>query len=493
MIRKIRSSNKCDSFLIWAGKVAFGVNSNNYCKTSIVTEGSLVVGCDGRIESCHARQTEGEARAMASAKNVKLVNMGSGAVLSPGLIDVHCHISELGRDWEGYRSATRAAAAGGITTLMGMPLNSLPATTSKRAFEMEVEAANNTALLSDVGLWGGVVSDSMDNVDEILSCGVFGIKAFLAPLPEAAGYQAVSPSVLAQVAAKCGEKGIPLLVHSELMTRDEVSEFTDDAYLHHKHQPSSAHLASRPRKWERDAIQVVCDLADTCSMHIVHLSDSGSLDIIQSTKRRPEARLTVETCPHYLLMAVESHGTVLTKCFPPIRDEENRQRLWQDGINAGLIDMIASDHSPCSAALRDKPFKEAWAGISGLQYQLQATLTSMNSMGFTEDQQIFNIAKLWSKEPAKLIPGFRTVKGKLEPGMQADLCVWDPTYFGIPPAEERHRWRGDSPYSQTNLKGRILATFLNGVQVYDGETDSLLHDGAKAPGSMWVRETSRPS
>jgi allantoinase len=478
----------CETFLLWGGKLVS-------CGSGPLDSGSILVDKNGRIESCHPSQSEAEAIAMASAKNISMKNMGGDAVISPGLIDVHCHISGLGRNWEGYYSCTRAAAAGGITTIMGMPLNSLPPTTTKAAFEMEVDRAVNTSLMADVGLWGGVVPESLEQTDELLnSCGIFGIKAFLAPLPESAGYQAVPPSTLGDIAKKCGRQGIPVLVHSELMTAEEAEAAVADAFSREDIQSDyEAHLASRPTKWERDAIEIVCDLSDNCHMHIVHLSDAESLDLIRETKSREGTSLTVETCPHYLLLDSETTPmAMLTKCFPPIRDSRNRLRLWNDGIQTGLVDMLASDHSPCTPDLRQKPMREAWGGIAGLQYQLQASTTAMKSTGlYTDtDDMLVSLAGLWSERPAKLVPGFENVKGKLKAGMQADVCVWYPDYVGKPAdtAQEHHRWKGDSPFSTMDLNGKVVATFVSGQEVYNGESDSFLDDTLSA-GSLWVRNT----
>lgn len=366
---------------------------------------------------------------------------------------------------------------------------------------MEVERAVNTPLMADVGLWGGVVPDSLDQFDELLhNSGVLGIKTFLAPLPESAGYQAISPITLSDVAEKCGRLGIPVLVHSELMTAEEADAAVADAFSLLKGANTSqehsavydAHLASRPARWEQEAITVVCALANKCHMHIVHLSDADSLHLIRETKNRAGMSLTVETCPHYLLLNSEATPmTVLTKCFPPVRDASNMLRLWKDGIQSGLIDMVASDHSPCTPDLRKKSMQEAWGSIAGLQYQLQATTTAMKSTGlYSEDgDMLVSLAELWSERPAKLVPGISSIKGKLEAGMQADICVWYPEYVGKPSdvAQERHRWKGASPFSHMDLNGRVLATFVNGVQVYDGKSDEFLQDDSQSIGSLWVR------
>jgi allantoinase len=417
-------------------------------------------------------------------------------VLSPGLIDVHTHISALGRHWEGYETATKAAAAGGITTIMGMPLNSIPSTTTLEAVEQETEQAAREALYVDVGLWGGVVPHNLHSLPSLLeSPYVFGLKAFLAPLPPAAGYDAVSPDQLWQAARICGPTRKPILVHSELMTYEESTKAVEEAYAAMGSSSSYvAHVRSRPSIWEQDGVRVVCqatqpdpsDPSLVCRMHIVHLSDArGCLPILRAHKERHSSQggsdITVETCPHYLLLDVSmiDDGDTRVKCFPPIRDSENRELLW-NGLSEGLIDMVASDHSPCEDHLRmigSKNMKLAWGGLAGLQYQLPATWTNAYDRGFTP----VDLARWWSENPAKLI-GLSKQKGRIAVGHNADLCWWDPNHKGPPTeySQEYHRWKGSTVFADNPaLRGRVLGTWVQGKHVYDGIADRHVQPAGK--------------
>ena len=439
-----------------------------------------------------------EARAMAAHQppSASFLPFPADTAILPGLIDVHTHISELGRDWEGYRSATRAAAAGGITTLMGMPLNSIPATTSVESLELEVDAACGTSLMADVGLWGGAVPENTTSdeglvqLSSLLDAGCFGLKAFLAPLPPSAGYETVTPEQLAKAAALAGGRNKPVLVHSELMTQEEQDILADEVYSVGDPRSFSTHVESRPAKWERDAVEVVCNLTDRCHMHVVHLSDAGCLDIIERTKERLSrgdtntyGGLTVETCPHYMLFDLESlpDGDTRYKCFPPIRERANRVELMGRGLlgRKPLIDMVASDHSPCTPDLRSTngDIRAAWGGLSGLQYQLQATATALDSCedNLSDDQcRLSKISSWWSSAPSRLVPGMSSIKGRIDTGYQADLCAVDMSYLDPPSnyASEHHRHRGTTAYANMPLRGKILGTWLRGVKVYCGETDS---------------------
>eukprot|EP00929_Paragymnodinium_shiwhaense_P047961 TRINITY_DN24320_c0_g1_i2.p1 TRINITY_DN24320_c0_g1~~TRINITY_DN24320_c0_g1_i2.p1 ORF type:complete len:494 (-),score=53.56 TRINITY_DN24320_c0_g1_i2:371-1852(-) len=400
--------------------------------------GWIHVGADGNL--LHVGPgSRVDAAAYAAASKLDFIDYGK-SVMSPGFIDVHTHISELGgRNWEGYETATRAAAAGGITTIIGMPLNSVPPTTTLEALDLEHSAANNSSLFVDVGYWGGVIPSSVGTDLEKLVRDerVLGIKAFLSPLPAAAGYQAVSPEELHSSAPAIAGARIPLLVHCELMSIEEIDELVAEAEAKNAPRKFETFLHTRPRKFEQRAIDVLISAADQnpdLRAHIVHLSDADSLERIRQARRRLGRvnvsgaasinRLTVETCPHYLAFSAEEipDGETRLKCLPPIREAENRERLWA-ALQEGVIDMVATDHSPCTPDLRQLGsgnFLKAWAGLSGLQFGPAATWTAAKTRQFTES----DLALWWSEEPAKFA-GLWQWKGSLEEGKHADFVVWD--------------------------------------------------------------------
>lgn len=456
------------SSVFWCGQVVFPQQ---------VRQGTVEVA-NGKIINTTPGQSKSEAEQMALQRNANFVDLGENSCLSPGLVDVHVHISALGRDWEGYMTASKAAAAGGITTIIGMPLNSLPPTICAENFALEQEAAGESQLFVDVGLWGGVVSQNCnaEDLDNLLSSGVLGLKAFLAPLPPAAGYEAISPEQLLEASKICGRHNKPILVHSELMTADQVQQYSQESFDRWGNQSQQAHLNCRPPEWEQKAVEVVCQAASFCAMHVVHLSNALCLERIRLTKQDPSKELTVETCPHYLMLDSEmmEDGDTRVKCFPPIRDPANRENLWQ-GMASGLIDMVASDHSPCETSMRCREsgnMKDAWGGLTGLQYQLQATWREASKRNFTP----LDMARWWSSNPCAMA-NLSTMKGSIEPGKQADLCWWDPDHMGAPNdyCQEYHRWAGDTVFaSDPNMRGRVLGTWVNGVKVYDGLSDQHL-------------------
>ena len=456
---------------LWCGQVVY---------ENTVTQGSVDIR-QGKIVALYQGESYRDAKFRAGER---LVDLGEAYCLMPGMIDVHTHISALGRNWEGYTTATQAAAAGGITTLMGMPLNSIPATVNLDAVHMEQQAARDADLFVDVGLWGGIIPGSFSDLPALLeSPFVFGIKAFLAPLPPTAGYESISPEQLRDIAKLCGLSNKPILVHAELMTTEEQDEQTALAYACGPADSYETHVKSRPTRWEQDAVKVVCDIVQDglCNMHIVHLSDSGCLKIIEQTKkqRQGEKRLTVETCPHYLLFTMEELPCDNTKykCFPPIREKFNRSNLWERGIASSLIDMVASDHSPCEPEMRQKSLREAWGGLAGLQYQLQATWTPARDRGYT----VADMNRWWSRNPASLVPSLSRRKGSLKEGYQADLVWWDPDFLGQPKmyTKEYHRWKGDCVFHDMTLQGRVLGTWVGGAHVYDGWEEKHLETAGK--------------
>ena len=385
-------------------------------------------------------------------------------VLGPGLVDCHVHINEPGRtDWEGFTTATRAAAAGGVTTLVDMPLNCIPVTTRRYALEEKLRATAGQ-LHADVGFWGGVIPGNVGELPGLAEAGALGCKAFLVhsgidefPNATEADLRAAMPVLRAA--------GLPLLAHAELELGD--GEAHDGAAP----EPSryDGYLRSRPAAWEDAAIALLIRLSREtgCAVHVVHLSSASSLPQIARAKDEG-LPLTVETCPHYLCLEAEGipDGATEFKCAPPIREHANREALWS-GLRQGVIDFVVSDHSPCAPALKQRErgdFAAAWGGISSLQLGLPAIWTEAQRRGHGPG----DLVKWMSTRPAALA-GLSARKGRIAPGLDADLMVWDPEgAWAVEP--ERLRFRHKiSPYMGRRLLGRVEATLLRGHLVYDGE------------------------
>jgi len=383
-------------------------------------------------------------------------------VIMPGLVDSHVHINEPGRtEWEGFNTATQAAAAGGITALVDMPLNCIPVTTTKAAFQEKLDSVTDK-LWVDCGFWGGVIPQNIDDLDELLNAGVLGVKSFLIdsgikefPAVEAQDMRAAMP-ILAK-------HDVPYLIHAEL----DCGHF-DDVEITKKY---NSFLASRPKKWENDAISLMVDMAreskakgDNCKVHIVHLSSDEALATIAEAKREG-LRFTAETCPHYLTLAAESipDGKTLFKCCPPIRENKNREHLWQ-AVTDGRLDFIVSDHSPCTPELKHidtGDLEKAWGGISALQFGLSLIWTEAKERGFS----LVDIARLMSSETAKFA-GLESIKGAIKQGNHADFLVFDPhTEFTITNEMIKHRHH-ITPYAGRTVTGQVQHTFVRGHHVY---------------------------
>ncbi|HIA36142.1 MAG TPA: allantoinase AllB [Flavobacteriales bacterium] len=385
-------------------------------------------------------------------------------VLMPGLIDPHVHINEPGRtDWEGFDTGTRAAAAGGITTIVDMPLNSSPVTTTVEAFDKKLKASEGK-LHVNCGFWGGIVPENAGQLKELLGSGVLGIKAFLidSGLDE---FKNVEERHLREGIPAITESGLRLLAHSELIK----SEQNDIAITDY---PSF--LQSRPKQWEDDAINLLIQLTAeyNCKTHIVHLSSSGSLEQIRKAKEKGLS-LTVETCPHYLVFNAEDipPNDPFYKCAPPIRERANNEKLWE-AIRSGLIDFVASDHSPAPPDLKEIEsgnYQKAWGGIVGLQFLLPAFWTGAKARGLT----INKLAELMCENPSKFL-GLEAAKGRISPGYDADLVIWAPEEKVIvSDSSIQHKHKG-TPYASLNMVGLVKKTFVSGKLVYDnGEFVSL--------------------
>ena len=390
----------------------------------------------------------------------RVEDVGDRLVL-PGLVDTHVHINEPGRtEWEGFTTATRAAAAGGITTLVDMPLNSSPVTTTVEALALKIEAAR-AQLWVDCGFYGGVVPGVSAQIGPLIAAGVLGFKAFLchSGIDE---FPNATEADLREVMPQLAEAGVPLLVHAEL-TGPGPAPVPQTATLARSYR---RHLESRPAEWEREAIRLLIDLCREyrCHVHIVHLSSADSIPLL-GRARAEGLPLTVETCPHYLAFAAEEipDGDPRFKCAPPIRERANQGRLW-DGLRSGVIDTIGSDHSPAPPELKHLDTGDvwrAWGGIASLQLSLPIVWTEARRRGFTVD----DLARWMAREPARLV-GLSHKKGEIAPGRDADLVVFDPdTEFTVNGIELHHRHKA-TPYDGHVLAGRVETTYLRGRAVY---------------------------
>jgi allantoinase len=382
-------------------------------------------------------------------------------VVAPGLVDSHVHANDPGRDWEGFDTATRAAAAGGVTTIVDMPLNSSPVTTSMAAFSAKMAATVGRCAV-DVGLWAGVVPGNAAALVALERAGVLGGKAFLVPsgIDE---FPPVGEHVLREAMPVLRDHGLPLLAHAEL----------DLGPARHASPPAdprvyAAYLASRPRAWEDAAIALLIALCreTRCPVHIVHLASASALPMIRRA-REDGLPLTVETCPHYLCLDAEAiaDGATAFKCAPPIRDRENREALWA-ALFDGTIDAIVSDHSPCPPAMKAADggdFLAAWGGIASLQHGLPIVWTEAARRGARLEQ----LSAWMSAAPARLAGRHRS-KGRLSPGYDADLVVWDPDAPFTVAADDLYYRHRISPYVGATVRGRVHRTFVRGHEVYDG-------------------------
>ncbi|XP_011625481.2 probable allantoinase [Amborella trichopoda] len=444
----------------------------------IVTPGGVSAGAvevrDGKIISVVQRPQDG------AIFKEPMIDYGE-AVIMPGLVDVHAHLDEPGRaEWEGFATGTRAAAAGGITTLIDMPLNSFPTTTTEEALQLKVEAAQ-AKIYVDVGFWGGLVPENAFNataLDGLLKAGVLGLKSFMCP-SGIADFPMTNTSHIKEALPILARYRRPLLVHAEIQP-DQSESGSEKRPQHNMDDPRSysTYLKTRPPSWEEAAIRELSMVAEDTRenglaqgghLHIVHLSDARvSLDIIKEAKRNG-ASLTVETCPHYLAFAAEEiqSGDTRFKCAPPIREEANRKILWE-ALKEGHIDMLSSDHSPSVPELKlldEGDFLRAWGGISSLQFVLPATWSYGREHGIALDQ----LASWWSTRPAKLAG--QEFKGAIAKGNDADIVVWDPDIdFTLDENYNIYHKHPVTPYMGKQMHGKVLATFVRGNLVYrEGE------------------------
>ncbi|HYX29853.1 MAG TPA: allantoinase AllB [Pyrinomonadaceae bacterium] len=397
----------------------------------------------------------------------ELIEAAPESIIMPGLVDTHVHVNEPGRtEWEGFETATRAAAAGGVTTIIDMPLNSIPATTTRTAFE-EKHAAAQGKLTVDAGFWGGVVPGNTRELEKLWSAGVVGFKCFLvhSGVDE---FPNVTEADLREAMPQLARLSAPLIVHAELPGPIEASECNqsrrsgDNDGRHYE-----TFLRSRPRTAENEAVEFMIRLSREtgCRVHIVHLSSADAIEILRAAKAEG-ALITAETCPHYLHFAAEEIPEAATefKCCPPIRESQNREQLWE-ALKDGTIDMVVSDHSPCPPEMKLREqgdFMQAWGGISSLQLRLPVMWTEAKRRGFS----LIQLTEWLCHAPAKLV-GLDRRKGAIAIGRDADIVIWNPhADFRVAPEMIHHRHKL-TPYMGEVLSGKVEKTFLRGRIVYD--------------------------
>jgi allantoinase len=425
----------------------------------LVIRGRRVVLPDGvRPASVHV--TKGRISSVERYEDVPpgcAIDDAGNLVLMPGIVDTHVHVNDPGRaDWEGFDTATRAAAAGGVTTLMDMPLNSIPPTTTMAGLLAKAAAAENRVWV-DVGLCGGVVPGNAGELRGLFQAGALAFKCFLAE-SGVDEFPHVTEVDLEPAMRALADIGAPLLVHAEL------PPFPDAAGTSRRY---ASYLASRPRTREDAAVELLTRLSASTGArtHVVHLSSADALAFVRRA-REAGTPFSAETCPHYLHFTSESiaDGATAFKCAPPIRERENRERLWA-ALGEGLIDQIVTDHSPSSPSLKcvdSGDFMAAWGGISSLQLGLPVIWSESRARG----KGVEDVARWMCAAPARLV-GLERVKGTIAPGADADLIFWDPdAVFRVDANALEHRHKL-TPYDGQALYGVVRSTYLRGAKVFE--------------------------
>lgn len=378
-------------------------------------------------------------------------------IVMPGVIDVHVHVNEPGRtEWEGFESATQAAAAGGTTTIVDMPLNASPVTTTVAAFQLKLKSTENK-LYVNCGFYAGLIPSNKNNLDDLLQTGVLGIKCFLThsgidefPNATKEDLEIAMPTI--------AKYNVPLLVHAEMYKEEVVGDFEN-------HPTSYQHyLLSRPKKWENDAIQMMIELCRKyqCQVHIVHVSSAEAIEMIANAKQEG-LPISAETCTQYLFFNAEKipDANCLYKCAPPIREEENNLQLKRALLN-GTLDFITTDHSPAPSSIKEIEsgnLQKAWGGIAGIQFLLNGSWTALKDL-----MSIETFIPLVTSKPAKFINAKN--KGEIKIGYDADIVIWNPSDAKIVEKNDILFKHKISPYIGEILFGVVVETIVNGATVF---------------------------
>jgi allantoinase len=433
----------------------------------LVVRARRVVSQEGiRASSVHV--SGGRVAALRDYEDVprgcELFEAGDDEVVMPGLVDTHVHVNEPGRaGWEGFETATRAAAAGGTTTVVEKPLNSIPATTSLESFRAKLAAAEGKCAV-DVAFWGGVVPGNVAELAPMTGAGVVGFKCFLVD-SGVAEFRCVGEEDLRAALPELARLDAVLIAHAELGA--PIEEAARTAGAHGDPRAYATFLATRPRAAEDAAVELLIRLSRETGarVHVVHHSSADALPALRAATAEG-VRITAETCPHYLAFASEeiADGATEFKCCPPIRERENRERLWS-ALDENLIGMIVSDHSPCPPEMKRRAegdFLAAWGGISSLQLRLPAVWTEARRRGFGFER----LTGWLAGSPARLA-GLDHAKGAIRVGVDADFVVWKPdATFRVEPSGLEHRHKL-TPYAGRELSGVVAATFLRGEKIYE--------------------------